>query len=96
MLCGFFCCFLLYIWFGVISKIWVRLLRLHKLISSLTLRFLLNEHCENSGHEAAGIVSQVGEGVTNVKIGDKVAIEPGNYIIPHNLIIPSMSITAML
>ena len=62
----------------------------------MTLRFLLNEHCENSGHEAAGIVSQVGEGVTNVKIGDKVAIEPGNYIIPHNLIIPSMSITAML
>lgn len=29
------------------------------------------------GHEAAGIVSQVGEGVTNVKVGDKVAIEPG-------------------
>ena len=56
----------------------------------------MNIDCVNSGHEAAGIVSQVGEGVTNVKIGDKVAIEPGNYIIPHNLIIPSMSITAML
>ena len=31
------------------------------------------------GHEAAGVVSQVGEGVTNVKVGDKVAIEPGQY-----------------
>jgi D-xylulose reductase len=29
------------------------------------------------GHESAGIVSQVGSKVTNVKVGDKVAIEPG-------------------
>ena len=29
------------------------------------------------GHEAAGVVTQVGEGVTNVREGDRVAIEPG-------------------
>ena len=29
------------------------------------------------GHEAAGVVSEVGEGVTNVRVGDRVAIEPG-------------------
>merc|ERR1712012_711979 len=29
------------------------------------------------GHEAAGVVSEVGEDVTNVKVGDRVAIEPG-------------------
>ncbi len=29
------------------------------------------------GHESAGIVSQVGDKVTTVKVGDKVAIEPG-------------------
>lgn len=29
------------------------------------------------GHETAGTVSQVGEGVTNLKVGDRVAIEPG-------------------
>ncbi|XP_055353601.1 sorbitol dehydrogenase-like [Paramacrobiotus metropolitanus] len=29
------------------------------------------------GHEASGIVSAVGEGVTSLKIGDRVAIEPG-------------------
>lgn len=29
------------------------------------------------GHEAAGVVSEVGDDVTNVKVGDRVAIEPG-------------------
>lgn len=29
------------------------------------------------GHESSGIVSSVGPGVTNLKVGDKVAIEPG-------------------
>ncbi|XP_038072109.1 sorbitol dehydrogenase-like [Patiria miniata] len=29
------------------------------------------------GHESAGIVSALGEGVTNLKVGDRVAIEPG-------------------
>lgn len=28
------------------------------------------------GHESAGVVSKVGPGVTNVKVGDRVAIEP--------------------
>ncbi|XP_064594476.1 sorbitol dehydrogenase-like [Liolophura sinensis] len=29
------------------------------------------------GHECSGIVSQVGDGVTSLKVGDRVAIEPG-------------------
>ncbi|XP_022104677.1 sorbitol dehydrogenase-like isoform X2 [Acanthaster planci] len=29
------------------------------------------------GHESSGIVSAVGEGVTDLKVGDRVAIEPG-------------------
>ena len=29
------------------------------------------------GHEAAGIVHEIGDGVTQVKVGDRVAIEPG-------------------
>ncbi|RXK35961.1 hypothetical protein M231_06784 [Tremella mesenterica] len=29
------------------------------------------------GHEAAGVVTQVGERVTSVKVGDRVALEPG-------------------
>jgi len=29
------------------------------------------------GHEAAGVIVDVGEGVTNVKPGDRVAVEPG-------------------
>jgi 2-desacetyl-2-hydroxyethyl bacteriochlorophyllide A dehydrogenase len=28
------------------------------------------------GHETAGIVAEIGEGVTNVKVGDRVAVEP--------------------
>ncbi len=30
------------------------------------------------GHEASGVVDALGEGVTNVKVGDRVAIEPTN------------------
>lgn len=30
------------------------------------------------GHEASGVVDAVGEGVTNVRVGDRVAIEPTN------------------
>ncbi|XP_046576640.1 sorbitol dehydrogenase-like isoform X2 [Haliotis rubra] len=29
------------------------------------------------GHEASGVVSKVGQGVTSLKLGDRVAIEPG-------------------
>ncbi|KAL3866498.1 hypothetical protein ACJMK2_043792 [Sinanodonta woodiana] len=29
------------------------------------------------GHEASGVVSKLGPGVTNLKVGDRVAIEPG-------------------
>ena len=29
------------------------------------------------GHECAGIVSQIGEGVSHLRVGDRVAIEPG-------------------
>ena len=29
------------------------------------------------GHEAGGVVEKLGEGVTDLKVGDKVALEPG-------------------
>jgi D-xylulose reductase len=29
------------------------------------------------GHEAAGIITQIGEGVTHLKVGDRVCMEPG-------------------
>lgn len=29
------------------------------------------------GHESAGIVTSLGEGVTDLKVGDRVALEPG-------------------
>ncbi|OGF50120.1 MAG: hypothetical protein A2231_08375 [Candidatus Firestonebacteria bacterium RIFOXYA2_FULL_40_8] len=31
------------------------------------------------GHEAAGLVVEIGKGVKNVKVGDKVALEPGIF-----------------
>ncbi|XP_065185028.1 sorbitol dehydrogenase-like [Sycon ciliatum] len=38
--------------------------------------FIVGESCL-MGHESAGVVHEVGDGVTNVKVGDRVAIEPG-------------------
>jgi D-xylulose reductase len=29
------------------------------------------------GHEASGVVSEIGEGVTNLRVGDRVCMEPG-------------------
>lgn len=40
--------------------------------------FVLEEgQCMCLGHESAGLISSVGEGVTNLKVGDAVALEPG-------------------
>lgn len=33
------------------------------------------------GHESSGIVHQVGKEVKHLKVGDRVAIEPGAYFI---------------
>ena len=35
------------------------------------------------GHEASGVVAEVGEGVTGFKVGDKVAVRPLNFGAPH-------------
>lgn len=35
------------------------------------------------GHEASAVVAEVGEGVTNVKVGDKVAVRPLQFGEPH-------------
>lgn len=35
------------------------------------------------GHEASATVAEVGEGVTNVKVGDKVAVRPLHFYEPH-------------
>lgn len=35
------------------------------------------------GHEASAVVAEVGEGVTNVQVGDKVAIRPLRFGDPH-------------
>lgn len=35
------------------------------------------------GHEASAVVAQVGEGVTNVKVGDRVAVRPLKFGAPH-------------
>jgi L-iditol 2-dehydrogenase len=37
---------------------------------------IVTDEC-GAGHESAGEVIAVGEGVTNVKVGDRVAIEAG-------------------
>ena len=40
------------------------------------------------GHESAGTVVEAGSAVCNVKVGDRVAIEPGvpcrRCVVPHN------------
>ena len=33
------------------------------------------------GHEASGVVSEVGEGVTGLRVGDRVTIEPGGDML---------------
>lgn len=33
--------------------------------------------CMCLGHESAGLISSVGEGVVDLKVGDAVALEPG-------------------
>ncbi|XP_031553122.1 sorbitol dehydrogenase-like [Actinia tenebrosa] len=38
--------------------------------------FIVNEPMV-LGHESSGVVAEVGEGVTHLKVGDRVAIEPG-------------------
>ncbi len=35
------------------------------------------------GHEASAVVAELGEGVTNVKVGDKVAVRPLRFGEPH-------------
>ncbi|MEH0152633.1 alcohol dehydrogenase catalytic domain-containing protein [Limibacter armeniacum] len=35
------------------------------------------------GHEASAVVAEVGPGVTNVKVGDKVAVRPLKFGAPH-------------
>ena len=35
------------------------------------------------GHEASALVAEIGEGVTNVKVGDRVAIRPLKFGAPH-------------
>ncbi|MEM6641824.1 MAG: zinc-binding dehydrogenase [Bacteroidota bacterium] len=35
------------------------------------------------GHEASATVAEIGEGVTNVKVGDKVAVRPLKFGAPH-------------
>lgn len=35
------------------------------------------------GHEASAVVAELGEGVTNVKVGDKVAVRPLHFGEPH-------------
>ena len=35
------------------------------------------------GHEASATVAEIGEGVTNVKVGDKVAVRPLRFGTPH-------------
>lgn len=35
------------------------------------------------GHEASAVVAEIGEGVTNVKVGDRVAVRPLKFGEPH-------------
>ncbi|MFY0653518.1 MAG: alcohol dehydrogenase catalytic domain-containing protein [Cyclobacteriaceae bacterium] len=35
------------------------------------------------GHEASAVVAEIGEGVTNVKVGDRVAVRPLDFGAPH-------------
>ena len=46
------------------------------------------------GGEAAGVVSAVGDGVTNVNVGDEVIVSPGNGLYSEQVVVPVSSVTA--
>lgn len=46
------------------------------------------------GGEAAGVVSAVGDGVTEVAVGDEVIVSPGNGLYAEQVVVPVSSVTA--
>lgn len=46
------------------------------------------------GGEAAGVVSAVGDGVTDVAVGDEVIVSPGNGLYAEQVVVPVSSVTA--